>query len=924
MNPEHNAFLNRTAPLLAVELQYYRLPRERWERFLASARQLGANAVSTYVMWGWHCPAPGVFDFSGATHPGRDLPGFIRLAQAMGFELILKPGPFIDAEVLGGGVPSWLLAQHPEMHALRADGQVWRHSDSDQPRCSYLHPLYQQHVREWFARFTDAALPFQWPVGPVISLQVDNETPGDGMIASDQSADFDPRLRGDYNPWVLGELWPRWLAQQYGSPAALAAAYATPIESFAAVEFPRQWQEPQALGEVRRWMDVARFEEHLHAGGVAAFAQMLRELGWQVPLFHDLLSMPWEASGVLTSMPALAAAVDWLGCNVYAEASEQPFVDYAGYAMDFPEYVHHAVWRPLLMKSYHPEFPAFIPEISSAGDFYFQSPFGGGLEAVSMYVAAQSDPEPDAVSGYPAWGMEAPLRADGSLRPRAWNFLSPALVLAAVSSVYGLGEYLAEVIIGYTHIPELAAKWAFRLRDARAGLPAGLRHFPAFQLDALSAAASQRIAQQLLRAHIQFGVTDIDACPLDNTPLLILPASPILARATQHKLAAFLQRGGRLVWLGGPLPGLDEHLQPCDLFARAAASLPGCLRLAEPPADWAALLGVLGAQTRFAWADHPEISVSTRQTPEGGLLLAFAHRGSGTFTGDIHLARPQGAALRRSGRDARSISAWDMGAEEPALHVRLAGPHVSFIALQQDRLHSALIHADQGGLVEYGGESIAVERGSLCAARFDDWLAITAPGGTRLVWTRQDAWPELQCWRLLLGGGLEPARCSALGRTLELSYATEINARETEAYLLGPVASPLPAGLRPILHTRLARARLGLERAAQLCEETAARLEEVRADWRAALQEAVPGLRAAAAGLGQAQSAPQLSPQDFLTALQAAAGDAGGQAYALLRLLRAVRAASAAGQLAAHQDWLLSAVGGIAGALNGSALWGEG
>ena len=106
-------------------------------------------------MWGWHEPQEGSFDFSGASHPGRDLVGFVGLVQDMGFRLLLKPGPFIDAEVLGGGVPSWLLARHPEIIALRYDGLPWRHFDSDQPRCSYLHPKYLEHVRRWYAAQND-------------------------------------------------------------------------------------------------------------------------------------------------------------------------------------------------------------------------------------------------------------------------------------------------------------------------------------------------------------------------------------------------------------------------------------------------------------------------------------------------------------------------------------------------------------------------------------------------------------------------------------------------------------------------------------------------------------------------------------------------------------------------------------------------
>src|SRR5262245_9644546 len=120
-------------PLLSAELHYFRVPRDGWELMLARIRQLGANTISTYVPWSWHEPRRGALDLDGHTHPQRDLVGFVQLCGALGFQVILKPGPFVDAELLGDGIPPWLLYDHPEIHALRPDGQPWRHSDSGLP-----------------------------------------------------------------------------------------------------------------------------------------------------------------------------------------------------------------------------------------------------------------------------------------------------------------------------------------------------------------------------------------------------------------------------------------------------------------------------------------------------------------------------------------------------------------------------------------------------------------------------------------------------------------------------------------------------------------------------------------------------------------------------------------------------------------------
>jgi beta-galactosidase len=190
-------------------------------------------------MWGCHEPQQGRYDYTGVSHPARDLVAFVQLAQELGFQLLIKPGPFIDAEVLGGGIPSWLLARHPEITALRYDSAPWLHSDFAQPRCSYLHPTYLEHVRRWYAAVSDVLLPFQWPDGPIIALQVDNETPGDRLIAGDvEEPGFDVHFRGDYNPYVLETLWTRWLARCYGEVTALGQAYGRAVKRFEDVTLP--------------------------------------------------------------------------------------------------------------------------------------------------------------------------------------------------------------------------------------------------------------------------------------------------------------------------------------------------------------------------------------------------------------------------------------------------------------------------------------------------------------------------------------------------------------------------------------------------------------------------------------------------------------------------------------------------------------
>jgi len=93
---------------------------------------MGVNSIQTYVMWSLHEPfRPGSYDFSGPV----DFEKFLDIAAEEGLWVLLRPGPYVCAEVDAGGLPWWLHdpsvpGAGPEMRPRTADPAFLRFVDS--------------------------------------------------------------------------------------------------------------------------------------------------------------------------------------------------------------------------------------------------------------------------------------------------------------------------------------------------------------------------------------------------------------------------------------------------------------------------------------------------------------------------------------------------------------------------------------------------------------------------------------------------------------------------------------------------------------------------------------------------------------------------------------------------------------------------
>lgn len=179
--------------LYGGEFHYFRVPKGEWENRLDKLIEAGCNLVSTYVPWVWHEIEEGKYDLTGETNAERDLKSFLELVKKKGLYSIVRPGPYVMAEVRYEGVPNWLLDKYPEVIAKQRDGQ-----EHPTRVVSYLHPIFLKKTEKWYQAVNQIIAPMTIENGgSVIMYQLCNEI---GMLhwvtnTSDFNSDTLERFR---------------------------------------------------------------------------------------------------------------------------------------------------------------------------------------------------------------------------------------------------------------------------------------------------------------------------------------------------------------------------------------------------------------------------------------------------------------------------------------------------------------------------------------------------------------------------------------------------------------------------------------------------------------------------------------------------------------------------------------------------------
>ena len=161
--------------ITAGEFDPWRTPSPSlWLDDLQKMKADGYNAVTVYFDWDYNSPSPGAYDFGGV----RDYNEFLNMAQEAGLYVIARPGPYINAETDGGGIPSWVLTSRG---GYRSDVQP-----------------YLSAALQWLSEIDPIIAAHQVTKGgDVIAYQVENEYASQGTDASQYMADLERQATSD-------------------------------------------------------------------------------------------------------------------------------------------------------------------------------------------------------------------------------------------------------------------------------------------------------------------------------------------------------------------------------------------------------------------------------------------------------------------------------------------------------------------------------------------------------------------------------------------------------------------------------------------------------------------------------------------------------------------------------------------------------
>jgi len=382
-------------PLYAGAMHYWRHAAREWGAGLDAMKSLGLRLVDVYVPWAVHEVEAGRFDF-GQTNPNLDVGRFLEMAHARGLQVVLRPGPHINAELTLFGIPERVVWD-PACQALTPHGHpvMLPVPPLAFPVPSYASNRFHDETVLWFEALGKVLRRFRHPDGPIVLLQVDNE----GALYFRDGA-YDQ----DYHPDAI-RLWREFLHEKYGTTEALALAWADPQATLPDAAAPERFDATDAEG-LARHLDWVEFHEHLLAHAMGRFARALRHAGLGgIPTMHNF---PMGEAATPLNAARMAETIDLVALDYYHRATPTEHLTVFRRTSELVSRCE-GTRTPAYGAEVGAGFPPFFAPLDPADSVYtLLTGLAYGLRGFNLYMAVERD----------RW-IGAPIDPHGNRRPFA-------------------------------------------------------------------------------------------------------------------------------------------------------------------------------------------------------------------------------------------------------------------------------------------------------------------------------------------------------------------------------------------------------------------------------------------------------------------------------------------------------------------------
>lgn len=579
--------------LTATEYHYHRDRRENWRDRLQKLKATGANCINFYIPWRHHMLVHGdkrVYDFTGETKDSRDVVTWMKTIESFGLLMIVKPGPFIHSELNVGGLPDLVSpSTSPAVPAQRRHHgkmALWGYDASALP--APFDPDYDALCKEWLKRVREVVLPFVRPGGPVIGLQMNDET----IYCTSN----DPPWHIGYEPSGM-KFYHGLLRRWYDSIENYNQVHATSFPAFDFVPGPKlAWNSDEARRnalvptkpkDLSKWIDWAgyqwllRRELYVRYKGylgidlpyLTNYAGITPPIVENVPDEKEYAKEPigpdhahlypewWFAMNRVDTDAAEGACeygmISWLGVAAYDDDVFRRYINTARRARGVNMEENWGFATLYDHRSKYPIIPFFQTLASIAG----------GATGYVIFLGVSTDYWDDDLDRTtkkqcPTFPSDAPIDEHGNLRPM-------------YDTMKMLNRWFVEHGEAFLSC-EIASDVAFLLYAPYAAVSSWVPNeeywgVKGHEIPRCGRAGFEEFARVLQDAGYTYSMFELESATpetLAKPKALAIQSAFFMDQKCQQKLADFLACGGRL-FISGELPTLDDRWQPCTILKDA-------------------------------------------------------------------------------------------------------------------------------------------------------------------------------------------------------------------------------------------------------------------------------------------------------------------------------------------------------------------